>query len=95
LMDEPFAALDAMTRASLQNELLAIHESEKKTIVFVTHNIGEALNLGTRAIVLSPSPGRIAKDVVIDLPRPRRRVSARFNELYQALADAIGLDMTE
>jgi NitT/TauT family transport system ATP-binding protein len=95
LMDEPFAALDAMTRATLQSELLAIHESERKTVIFVTHNIGEALNLGTRAIVLSPNPGRIVKDVKIDLPRPRRRVSSRFNELYQELADSIGVEMSE
>ena len=95
LMDEPFAALDAMTRATLQSELLAIHESERKTIIFVTHNIGEALNLGTRAIVLSPNPGRVVKDIEIDVPRPRRRVSARFNELYQELADSIGVDMSE
>lgn len=95
LMDEPFAALDAMTRATLQNELLAIHASENKTIIFVTHNIGEALNLGTRAVVMSAGPGRIVEDIPIDLPRPRLRVSARFNELYQTLSDAIGVDMTE
>jgi NitT/TauT family transport system ATP-binding protein len=95
LMDEPFAALDAMTRAALQNELLAIHGREYKTIIFVTHNIGEALNLGSRAIVLSAHPGRVVQDVRIDLPRPRRRALARFNELYQILADAIGVEMAE
>jgi NitT/TauT family transport system ATP-binding protein len=71
LMDEPFAALDVQTRDMLHNHLLQIHEATKKTILFVTHNINEALLLGTRVIVLSPSLGNIRKEIVIDLPRPR------------------------
>ncbi len=71
LMDEPFAALDVQTRDMLHNHLLQIHEATKKTILFVTHNINEALLLGSRVIVLSPSLGNIRKDIVIDLPRPR------------------------
>jgi NitT/TauT family transport system ATP-binding protein len=71
LMDEPFAALDVQTRDMLHNHLLQIHEATKKTILFVTHNINEALLLGTRVIVLSPSLGNIRKEIVINLPRPR------------------------
>ena len=71
LMDEPFAALDVQTRDMLHNHLLQIHEATKKTILFVTHNINEALLLGSRLIVLSPSLGNIRKDIVMDLPRPR------------------------
>jgi NitT/TauT family transport system ATP-binding protein len=71
LMDEPFAALDVQTRDMLHNQLLQIHEATKKTILFVTHNIDEALLLGSRVIVLSPSLGNIRKDIVISPSRPR------------------------
>ena len=71
LMDEPFAALDVQTRDMLHNELLQIHEATKKTILFVTHNINEALALGTRVIVLSPRTGNIKREFTISLPRPR------------------------
>lgn len=95
LMDEPFAALDAMTRGALQRQLLDIHERKRKTIVFVTHNIAEAIALGTRIVVLTPNPGRIADDIRVDLPRPRRRTSSAFNTLYERLAAAIGVDMAD
>jgi len=71
LMDEPFAALDVQTRDMLHNQLLQIHEETKKTILFVTHNINEALALGTRLIVLSPRLGSIKREFAINLPRPR------------------------
>jgi NitT/TauT family transport system ATP-binding protein len=71
LMDEPFAALDVQTRDMLHNELLQIHEATKKTILFVTHNINEALALGTRVIVLSPRTGNVKREFTINLPRPR------------------------
>lgn len=71
LMDEPFAALDVQSRDMLHNQLLQIHEETKKTILFVTHNISEALALGTRLIVLSPRLGGIKKEFRINLPRPR------------------------
>ncbi|MGI0048147.1 MAG: ABC transporter ATP-binding protein [Nitrososphaera sp.] len=71
LMDEPFAALDVQTRDMLHNKLLQIHEATKKTILFVTHNINEALALGTRVIVLSPRTGNIKREFAISLPRPR------------------------
>jgi len=71
LMDEPFAALDVQTRDLLHNQLLQIHEATKKTILFVTHNINEALLLGDRLVVLSPRTGGIKKEFSIALPRPR------------------------
>jgi NitT/TauT family transport system ATP-binding protein len=71
LMDEPFAALDAMTRQVMQEELLAIQEQSHKTIVFITHNIDEALTLADRIVVLSARPGRVKAIVENDLPRPR------------------------
>jgi NitT/TauT family transport system ATP-binding protein len=72
LLDEPFGALDAMTRDLLHIELQEVWMRTKKTIVFVTHNVREAVVLGDRVLVMSPRPGRIVSEHVIDLPRPRR-----------------------
>jgi NitT/TauT family transport system ATP-binding protein len=94
LLDEPFGALDAFTRMSLQNELLEVFERTHKTMVLVTHDLTEALILGTRVIVLSPSPGRV-HDVVDnrEWPSPRRsermRSEAAFLEKFRALWDTI------
>jgi NitT/TauT family transport system ATP-binding protein len=71
LMDEPFGALDAMTREQLYGDLQAIWQARKKTIVFVTHNVREAACLGDRVVLFSPHPGRIREEFAIDLPRPR------------------------
>ena len=71
LMDEPFAALDALTREQLYGDLQQIWESRKKTIVFVTHNVREAACLGDRVLLFSPHPGRIREEFLIKLPRPR------------------------
>jgi NitT/TauT family transport system ATP-binding protein len=71
LMDEPFAALDALTREQLYGDLQRIWKERKKTIVFVTHNVREAACLGDRVLLFSPHPGRIRDEFVIDLPRPR------------------------
>lgn len=71
LMDEPFAALDVQTRDMLHAELLKIHKATGKTMLFVTHNINEAILLGTRVIVLSPALGNIKREFIIDTPRPR------------------------
>jgi NitT/TauT family transport system ATP-binding protein len=71
LMDEPFAALDALTREQLYGDLQRIWEERKKTIVFVTHNVREAACLGERVLLFSPHPGRIQEEFAVDLPRPR------------------------
>jgi NitT/TauT family transport system ATP-binding protein len=84
LMDEPFAALDAMTRQALQEELLQIQERSRKTIVFITHNIDEALILADRIVILSARPGRVKAIVPNTLPRPRH-VSIQLSPDYAAL----------
>jgi NitT/TauT family transport system ATP-binding protein len=71
LMDEPFGALDALTRETLQDELLRIWERTGGTMIFITHSIEEAIALGDRVVVLSPRPARIREVVKIDIPRPR------------------------
>ena len=87
LMDEPFGALDAQTRQTMQDELLKIWEAERKTIVFVTHSIPEAIFLADRIVVMSPRPGRIAEIIPVEISRPRDRASAGFSELYRHLED--------
>jgi NitT/TauT family transport system ATP-binding protein len=84
LMDEPFAALDAMTRSRLQSELLKITEAEKTTVIFITHNIQEALQLGTRIIVQGYG-GKIKIDIKNPLPRPVSPASEGFAELWDRL----------
>ncbi len=71
LMDEPFGALDAQTRELMQEELLRIWNQEKKTVIFITHSIDEAIYLADRVVVMSARPGRIAEILRIDIPRPR------------------------
>ena len=89
LMDEPFGSLDAQTREMMQEELLRILESEKKTMVFVTHSIDEAILLGDRIVVMSCRPGRIRKILPVDIPRPRRIISVRAHPRYLELRNSI------
>jgi NitT/TauT family transport system ATP-binding protein len=92
LMDEPFGALDEMTRERLNMELLRIWQETGSTIVFVTHSIAEAVFLSTRAVVMSPRPGRISDILEIDLPQPRSallREDPRFFELVTELREAL------
>jgi NitT/TauT family transport system ATP-binding protein len=94
LMDEPFGALDEMTRERLNAELLRIWETSESTIVFVTHSIAEAVFLSTRVVVMSARPGRISTVIPIDLPQPRTaatREEPRFFELVTAVREALHL----
>jgi NitT/TauT family transport system ATP-binding protein len=76
MMDEPFGALDAQTRLMMQEELLKLWDDLKITVLFVTHDIDEAIFLADRVIVMSASPGRLIADIKIDLPRPRNSDAA-------------------
>lgn len=92
LLDEPFAALDAMTRQVLQEQLLKIYEESKKTIIFITHSIDEALLLSSRIIIMTARPGRIAQDIVNDLPYPRNasvQLSERYNQLKKEIWNSV------
>lgn len=86
LMDEPFGALDSLTRRNLQDELLRIWTEYKKTIIFVTHSIEESIYLADRIVVMTYRPGKIKKDVSVTMPRPRDPSSAEFNELKKELS---------
>lgn len=89
LMDEPFAALDAITRDAMHDEIERIWMERGLTIVFVTHNVREAVRLGDRVMLMKPSPGRMAREMVVDIPRPRRmdapEVALRAAELHDEL----------
>jgi NitT/TauT family transport system ATP-binding protein len=89
LMDEPFAALDIHTRQSLCSELLRIHDETKKTILFVTHNIDEAVLLGDRVIILSHSAGKIRKEFVLNIPRPRDLHHAAIRNIVSEVLDEL------
>jgi len=86
LMDEPFSALDEMTREFLNMELLRIWQERRKTVVFVTHNIGEAVLLSDRIGVMAPQPGRLREIVTIDLPRPRDKQTLVDPHYFRVIA---------
>jgi NitT/TauT family transport system ATP-binding protein len=89
LMDEPFGALDAQTRELLQEELLRILERERKTMIFITHSIDEAIVLGDRIVVMSARPGRVREIIEVGLPRPRNLEAARKTDRYAELREHI------
>jgi NitT/TauT family transport system ATP-binding protein len=88
LMDEPFGALDALTREEMSLELLRIWEERRKTILFVTHSIPEAILLADRVVVMTPRPGRVARMITVDLPRPRT-MALEFDPRFKAYSDEV------
>jgi NitT/TauT family transport system ATP-binding protein len=86
-MDEPFAALDAITRDVLHEELVRIRESQQLTVLFVTHNVREAVRLGDRVVLLSSRPGRVAKEYPVEIAHPRRIESPEVAKLSVDITD--------
>jgi len=90
-LDEPFGALDSITRLQMRRELLRIWDAEKKTILFVTHDIEESVQLADRVVVMSQRPAHIRREIVIDIPHPRDISSPRYIDLRDQLFAEIGL----
>jgi len=95
LLDEPFSALDAFTRLSLQDHLLQIWEYDHPTMILVTHDVEEAVMLSDRVIVMRGNPGRIHQEFAIDLPRPRRRTDQHLQYWKEQLLEALDLSTGE
>jgi NitT/TauT family transport system ATP-binding protein len=90
LMDEPFAALDALTRDDMQRLLADVWRETRKTVVYVTHNVAEAVYLADRVVVMTPHPGRVKAEIPIALPRPRAPLSVEFLDCQKALLRQLG-----
>ena len=99
LMDEPFGALDAQTKLQLEDLLLELWNAERRTVVFITHDLAEAVALSDRVVVMSARPGRIVQQMPIDLPRPRSvralQKSHEFHEIYSDLWEALEAGMKD
>lgn len=94
LMDEPFGALDAITRDEMNLELLRIWHEAKKTVLFITHSIAEAVFLGDRVVIMTPRPGKVAEIMTIDLPRPRTtavRDDSKFIAYVKQIRERLGV----
>jgi ABC-type nitrate/sulfonate/bicarbonate transport system ATPase subunit len=95
LLDEPFGALDHQTRGLMQELLLSVWEAERKTVLFVTHDIDEAIFMANRVVVMTARPGRVKRDLAVDLPHPRHytmKTSAAFSTLKAALTEDIRVE---
>jgi sulfonate transport system ATP-binding protein len=90
LLDEPLGALDALTRVRLQEEIQRIWRVERVTMILVTHDVDEALFLSDKVIVMNAGPGRIVRELAVELPRPRDRAGARFAEYKRDILSAMG-----
>jgi ABC-type nitrate/sulfonate/bicarbonate transport system ATPase subunit len=90
LMDEPFAALDALTRDAMQRLLADVWQETRKTVIYVTHNVAEAVYLADRVIVMTPHPGRIRTEVKVTLARPRDPLSVEFLDYQKQLLGHLG-----
>jgi ABC-type nitrate/sulfonate/bicarbonate transport system ATPase subunit len=95
LMDEPFAALDAMTRDDMQRLLADVWRATRKTVIYVTHNVGEAVYLADRVVVMSAHPGTVQAVINIELPRPRDPLSVEFVECQKQLMRHLGHSVSE
>jgi NitT/TauT family transport system ATP-binding protein len=93
LMDEPFAALDAMTRDDMQRLLADVWKATRKTVIYVTHNVAEAVYLADRVVVMSSHPGTVKAEIKIDLPRPRDPLSVEFLAAQKDLLRHLGHDV--
>ncbi len=91
LLDEPLGALDAFTRMNMQDEILNIWRERKQTVVMVTHDVEEAIYMGTRVLVMEPRPGRIKADISIELPEPKERDSEAFQEYRKRILQMLDL----
>src|SRR5882672_2983755 len=95
LMDEPFAALDALTRDDMQRLLAEVWRETRKTVIYVTHNVAEAVYLADRVVVMTPHPGTVKIEVPIDLPRPRDALSVEFLDYQKQLLRELGHDASK
>jgi sulfonate transport system ATP-binding protein len=95
LLDEPFSALDAFTRASLHEHLLTLWSESRPTIILVTHDVGEAVALADRVVVMRPRPGRLDDELHLDLARPRHRTSPSFEGAMRRVLQALDRSLDE